>query len=99
MTRFASPLVILSSFAVLAMGSIAMTSAAFAASPSSATTAADLRAQAEHHAMMAADYRARMHTDEKHAISWFTQANHCELKAEQLRLAAVQADGTRSDPS
>jgi DUF971 family protein len=47
--------------------------------------------------MMAADCRARMRTDEKRAMVWFTQANHCDQKAEQLRVASRQADGqTRS---
>jgi hypothetical protein len=46
--------------------------------------------------MMAADYRARMRADEKRAIVWFTQANHCDQKTEQLRVASRQADGHTS---
>ena len=99
MTRFASSLVKLTGAAVLTLGSIVMTSTGFAATPPppSTATGADLLAQAEHHAMMAAYYRARMRSDEKHAISWFTQANHCEQKAERLRVAAAQADSVRTD--
>jgi hypothetical protein len=41
--------------------------------------------------MMAADYRARMRVDEKHAIQWFTLANHCDQKAQALRTAALAA--------
>jgi hypothetical protein len=96
MNRISPTLVKLVSVATLALGSVIVTSAGFAASPSVPSTAEGLQAETAHHATMAADYRARMRTDEKRAIVWFTQANHCEQKAEQLRLASRQADGQSS---
>jgi hypothetical protein len=84
MNRISPTLIKLGSIATLALGSAIVTSAGFAASPTA------------HHAMMAADYRARMRTDEKRAIVWFTQANHCDQKAAQLRVASRQADGQAS---
>jgi hypothetical protein len=93
MNRFTHTLTQLGAIAALAVGSYALTPAAFAAPAADtvAATAADLQAKADHHAMMAADYRARARTDEKHAISWFTMANHCDQKAERYRMAALQA--------
>ena len=89
MNRFTTTFVKLGSAAALALGSVAITSAAFAASQPSTISATSRQAQVDHHAMMAADYRARVRIDEKHAISWSTQAAHCDLKAEQLRVAAL----------
>jgi parvulin-like peptidyl-prolyl isomerase len=96
MNRISGTLIKLSSVAALALGSVAVTSAGFATSAPTVTAVENLQAQTAHHAMMAADYRARMRTDEKHAIIWFTQANHCDQKAEQLRVASRQADGQSS---
>jgi len=80
--------------AALAIGSIASMNVGFAAPApeSTATSAAALQTKADHHAMMAADYRIRMRADEKHAISWFTLANHCDQKADSYhRLAVLQS--------
>jgi hypothetical protein len=93
MNRMSGTLIKLSSIAALALGAVAVTSTGFAASAPPAPAVDGLQAQTAHHAMMAADYRARMRTDEKRAIVWFTQANHCDQKAEQLRVASQQADG------
>jgi hypothetical protein len=41
--------------------------------------------------MMAADYRARMRVDEKHAIQWFTLANRLDQEAQRYRMAALAA--------
>ncbi len=90
MNHISRTLIKLGSVAALALGSVAVTSAGFAATAPAATE--NLQVQPAHHAMMAADYRARMRTDEKRAIVWFTQANHCDQKAEQLRVASRQAD-------
>jgi hypothetical protein len=89
MNRFTHTLVRCSAVAALALGSLAATSAGFAGSQPAPVTVADLLAQADHHAMMAADYRAHMRTDAKRAIVWFTQANHCDIKAERFRAAAA----------
>lgn len=57
-----------------------------------ATSAAALQAKGGHHAMMATDFRICMRVDEKHAISWFTLANHCDQTAARYqRLAALQS--------
>jgi hypothetical protein len=96
MNRMSGTLIRLSSITALAMGAVAVTSTGFAASGPKAPAVDDLQAQTTHHAMMAADYRARMHTDEKHAIVWFTQANHCDQKVEQLRVASRQTDDQSS---
>jgi hypothetical protein len=79
--------------AVLAVGTIGLTSVAFAAPPTAAVaaTSADLLAKADHHAMMAANYRARATADSKHAVAWFTLANHCDQKAQAYRVAALGA--------
>jgi hypothetical protein len=92
MNRFTHTLAQLGAIAALAVGSSALTTLALAAAPTQpvATTAADLQAKADHHATMAADYRARAKTDSKHAISWFTLANHCDQKAQAYRVAALQ---------
>jgi hypothetical protein len=93
MNRFAHTLTQLGAIAALAVGSNALTSLARAAPPaqSVATTAPDLQAKADHHAMMAADYRARAKADSKRAIAWLTLANHCDQKAQTYRMAALQA--------
>jgi len=93
MNRLTHTLTQLGAIAALAVGSNALTTLVLAAPPtqSVATTAADLQATADHHAIMAADYRARAKTDSKHAISWFTLANHCDQKAERYQMAALQA--------
>jgi hypothetical protein len=96
MNRMPGTLIKLSSFTALTLGAVAVTSTRFAASGPTALAVDDLQAQTAHHAMMAADYLARMRTDEKHAIVWFTQANHCDQKAEQLRVASRQTDGQSS---
>jgi hypothetical protein len=92
MNRMSGTLIKLSSVTALALGTVAVTSTWFAAPPPSATTAGEFQTQSGHHTMMAVDYRARMRSDEKHAIVWFTQANHCDQKAEQLRMASRVAD-------
>jgi methionyl-tRNA formyltransferase len=61
------------------------------AAPQSNADAASLLAKADHHASMAEAYRARMRTDEKHAISWSTMANHCDRQVRAFRTAALQA--------
>jgi hypothetical protein len=96
MNRMSGTLIKLSSITALALGAVAATSTGFAASGPTALAVDDLQAQTAHHAMMAADYRARMRTVEKRAIVWFTQANHCDQKAAQLRVASRQADGQAS---
>jgi hypothetical protein len=92
MKRISPRLIKLGSLATLALGSIIVSSAGFAAPPPAATAAEGLQTETAHHTMMATDYRARMRTDEKRAIVWFTQANHCDQKAKQLRVASRQAD-------
>jgi hypothetical protein len=96
MNRFTHTLTNVGAIAALVVSSYALTSAALAETPatSSTSTAAELQAKADHHAMMAADYRARMRVDDKHAITWFTMANHCDQKAQAYHLAALQAAGT-----
>jgi hypothetical protein len=93
MNRFKQTLIKLGAVATLAVGSYALPALALAAplSNASAATSADLQAKADHHAMMAADYRARIHVDDKHAIQWFTLANHCDQKAQAFRSAALAA--------
>ena len=59
-----------------------------------APTAADLRAKADHHAEMAAWYRARAAEGGKHAIQWFTMANHCDQEAHRYQVAAADAEPT-----
>jgi len=79
--------------AALVVSSIASMNVGFAAPApgSSAMSAAALQAKADDHTMMAADYRIRMRTDVKHAISWFTLANHCDQKADHYqRLATLK---------
>ena len=73
----------------LAAGAFTTAVPAIAASPKSADPAR-LLAQADHHSTMAEDYRARMRTDPKHAISWFTMANHCDRHSQSLRTAAAE---------
>jgi hypothetical protein len=96
MNRISRTLIKLASVAAFALGSVAVTSAGFASSAPTTTVVENHQAQTVHHTKMAADYRARMRTDEKHAIVWFTQANHCAQKAEQLRAASRQADSQSS---
>jgi hypothetical protein len=55
-------------------------------------TAADLRAQADHHAQLAAWYRELAAPWSKHMITYFTMANRCERRAEEYRLAAAEAE-------
>ncbi len=93
MKNFASTFTKAGTIAALAVSSMASMTAALAAPApgSSAMSAAALEANAGQHTMMAADYRARMRTDVKHAISWFTLANHCDQKADRYqRLAALK---------
>jgi hypothetical protein len=96
MNHFASTFVKGGAIAALAVSSIAFLNVGFAAPApaSAAASAAALQASADHHAAMAAYYRMRMQTDEKHAISWFTQANHCDQKAEHYHHLAVLQSGT-----
>ena len=70
-----------------AAGILAAALPTFAAAPNN-TDAAALLTKADKHATMADYYRERMRTDEKHAISYFTMANHCDQKAQDLRTAA-----------
>jgi hypothetical protein len=93
MNRFTHTLIKVGAVAALAAGSYALPALTLAAPPSnaSAATSADLQVKAAHHAMMAADYRARMRVGDKHAIQWFTMANHCDQKAQALRAAALAA--------
>jgi hypothetical protein len=76
----------------LAAGAFTAALPTFADSPERADPAR-LLAQADHHSRMAEDYRARMRTDPKHAISWFTMANHCDRHAQALRTAAAEVSG------
>jgi hypothetical protein len=91
MNRFTRTLIKVGAIATLALGSYALPNLAFAVPPpnTTSTTSADLLAQADHHAMMAAYYRARARADEKHAIQWFTMANHCDQKERAFRTAAL----------
>ena len=94
MNRFTHIATKLGVTAVLA-GSYVLTSAAFAAPPgvTISGTAPDLQGKADYYARVAADYRARMRTDDKRAILYFTLANRWDQKAERYHLAAVQAAG------
>ena len=94
MNRFIHTLTKLGAAAVL-VGSYVLTTAAFAAPPSVTIsgTAPDLQAKADYYARGAADYRARMRTDEKRAIIYFTLANRWDQKAQRYHLAALQAAG------
>ena len=96
MTRFTHILTNAAVMTALVLGTYALTSTAFAAPPDTASknTAAELLAKADHHEMMAANYRARMQADPKHAIVYFTQANHCDKEAQAFRTAALQAEGS-----
>ena len=96
MNRFTHILTNAAVMTALVLGSYALTSTAFAAPADTASknTAAELLAKADHHEMMAANYRARMQADPKHAIAYFTQANHCEKEAQAFRTAALQAEGS-----
>jgi hypothetical protein len=96
MKRFTHPLIKVGAIAALAVGSYALPPLALAAPPGNAVTitSADLQAKADYHARRAADYRARMRVDEKHAIQWFTQANYHDQKAERYRMAALASAGT-----
>ena len=67
----------------------------FAAAPDQ-SDAATLLSKADHHATMADYYRERMRTEPKHAISYFTLANHCDQKAQAFRTAALQVQGEPS---
>src|SRR5258708_37730350 len=78
--------------APLAVGSLALTLAACAAPRVASTaSAADLQAKSDYYANTAADYRARMRVDEKHAIQWFTLANRWDQTAQAYRMAALAA--------
>jgi hypothetical protein len=68
MNRMSGTLIKLSSITALALGAVAVTSTGFARSAPMAPAVGDLQVQTAHHVMMAADYRARMRTDE---------ARHC----------------------
>ena len=75
------------------VGSYVLTSAALAAPPTVTIsgTPSELQVKADYYAEFAAYYRARMRTDDKHAISYFTQANRLDQKAQRYHLAALQA--------
>lgn len=91
MNPFTRNLIGLRGLVLLVVGSAALALAACATPRIDSTaSAADLEAKAAHHAMMATDYRARMRVDDKHAIQWFTMANHCDQKAQAYRVAAMQ---------
>jgi hypothetical protein len=94
MNRFIHTATKLGTAAVLA-GSYVLTSAAFAASPGGTISGAApaLRGKADYYARVAADYRARMRTDDKRAIIYFTLANRWDQKAQRYHVAAVQAAG------
>ena len=96
MKRFAFTFAKAGAITALAISSIASMNVGFAAPApeSTATSAAALETKADHHAMMAADYRIRMRADEKHAISWFTLANHCDQRADGYYGLAVLRSGT-----
>jgi hypothetical protein len=81
--------------AAVLIGSYVLTSAAFAAPPgvTISGTTPDLQGKADYYARVAADYRARMRTDEKRAIIYFTLANRWDQKAQRYHLAALQAAG------
>lgn len=90
MNRLTTVLARTGAISVLALGAFGVSFALPAATP----TAAELQAKADQHTMMAADYRARMQADPKHAIAYFTQANHCDKQALKFRTAALQAEDT-----
>ena len=90
MSRFTHTLTKLGAAAALA-GSYVLTSAAFAAPPTATLsgTPSDPQAAADYCAKVATEYRARMRTDEKRAIQYFTLANRWDQKAQHYRLAAT----------
>ena len=96
MNRFTHTLIKVASIATLAAGSYTLPALALAAAPSNAVTitSADIQTKADHYAKVAADYRARMRTDEKRAIIYFTLANRWDQKAERYRKAALASAGT-----
>ena len=85
-----------SGLAALTLSAAGVATTSFAAKPPA--VAEITSAQVEHHTSMASDYRARMRSDPKRAIVWFTQANHCDLSAEQLRVAAVRVRESDAAP-
>ena len=95
MNRFIHTATKLGTAAVL-VGSYVLNSAAFAAPPGVTISGAapDLQGKADYYARVAADYRARMRTDEKRAIIYFTLANRWDQKAQRYHLAALAAPGT-----
>jgi hypothetical protein len=95
MNRFTHTLIKVAGIATLAAGSYALPALALAAPSSAVTiTSADIQAKADYYAKVAADYRARMQTDEKRAILYFTLANRWDQKAERYRRTALASAGT-----
>jgi hypothetical protein len=92
MNRFIHTLTKLGVSAAL-VGSYVLTSAAFAAPPTVTIsgTPSDLQSKADYYGKLAAEYRARMRTDDKRAISYFTLANRLDQKAQRYHMAALQA--------
>lgn len=92
MNRFIHTLTKLGVSAAL-VGSYVLTSAALAAPPTVTIsgTPSDLQAKADDYAKRAAEFRARMRTDDKRAIVYFTLANRLDQKAQRYHLAALQA--------
>lgn len=94
MNRYARRMRLAIAIAALFVGTTGCASVAPAAHPDTvAKTAADLQAKADHHAEMAAWYRARAAEGGKHAIQWFTMANHCDREAHRYQVAAAAAAG------
>ena len=94
MNRFIHTAARLGTAAVLA-GSYLLNCAAFAAPPGGTISGAgpDLQSKADYYARVAADYRARMRTDDKRAVIYFTLANRWDQKAQRYHLAAIQVTG------
>ena len=82
----------MAALSALAIGLLAGALPTFAAVPEK-SDAATLLSKADHHTTMADYYRERMRSDPKHAISYFTMANHCDQKAQALRTVALQVQG------
>lgn len=94
MNRFTHTLIRLGTSAAL-VGSYVLTSTAFGAPPTVTISGAssELQAKADYYAKGAADYRARMRTDEKRAIIYFTLANRWDQQAQRYHRAALAAAG------
>ena len=93
MARFTHILLRLGAGAALVGSYVFTTACAVRPSEALSGTPSELQAKADYYAKGAAEYRARMRTDEKRAILYFTLANRWDQQAERYHLAALAAAG------